>query len=377
MQPRSAMPDAALRADRFPAVRGIYGHYLLEKGISMTQRENMLRVIRFERPDYIPVVFYISESVFSHYDPHAVEELLESHPVIAGKGRMRWDLVPKEGDKVDEDVVYYDEFGVEWKGAIDGIRGVVQKHPLDDFSKIKDYRFPDVPLLDSEAERLEVAKAKEQGRFTARGLPHGHTFLRLTDLCGFENVLIGMADEDEDLTELIRRLEEYNAAFIDQYARMGYDMITYPEDLGMQVGPMISPALFRRFIKPSYQRLMRPARDAGAIIHMHSDGDIRALADDLIDGGVDILNIQDLVNGIDWIRERFFGRYAIDLDVDRQKITVFGTPAEVDALVREEVEKLSSPDGGLMLKFGWYPGTPLENVKALMDAFEKYMYYWN
>jgi hypothetical protein len=337
----------------------------------------MLRVIRFERPDYIPIVFAVNASVFSHYDPRAVEELLESHPIIAGKDRMRWDLVPKEGDKVDEDVVYYDEFGVEWKGAIDGIRGVIQKHPLEDFSKIRDYKFPGIPDFNLEADRKNVAAAKNGGHFTAASLPHGHTFLRLTDLCGFENVLMGMADEDEDLLYLIHELEEYNAAFTDHWAKVGFDMISYPEDLGMQIGPMISPALFRKFIKPSYQRLMKPARDAGAVIHMHSDGDIRTLADDLIDGGVDILNIQDLVNGIDWIREKFFGKYALDLDVDRQKVTVFGTPAEVDALVREEVEKLSSPAGGLMMIYGWYAGTPLDNVKALMDAFEKYMYYWD
>jgi hypothetical protein len=343
----------------------------------MTQRENMLRVIRFEHPDHIPVIFAVNESVFSHYDPHAVEELLESHPIIAGKSRMRWDLVPKNKEEIDKDVTYYDEFGVEWKGAIDGIRGVIQKHPLADFPKIRDYRFPPIPQFDLEGDRARVKQAKENGRFTQAGLPHGHTFLRLTDLCGFENVLMGMADEDEDLIGLIGKLEEYNAAFSDLYAKVGYDMISYPEDLGMQIGPMISPDLFRKYIKPSYQRLMKPARDAGAIIHMHSDGDVRALADDLIDGGVDILNIQDLVNGIDWIRDRFFGRYAIDLDVDRQKITVFGTPAEVDALVREEVEKLSTPAGGLMMIYGWYAGTPLENIKALMDAFEKYMFYWS
>ena len=343
----------------------------------MTHRENMLRVIRFEHPDYIPVIFAVNASVFSHYDPRAVEELLESHPIIAGKGTMRWDLVPKEGQKVDEPQIYYDEFGVEWKGDIDGIRGVIQKHPLEDFSKIRDYAFPPLPKFDPEADRAAVAGAKERGVFTSNGLPHGHTFLRLTDLCGYENVLMGMADEDPDLMLLIEKLEAYNFAFADHYAKCGYDMISFPEDLGMQIGPMISPDLFRKFIKPSYQRLMKPARDAGAIIHMHSDGDVRTLADDLIDGGVDILNIQDLVNGIDWIRERFFGKYAIDLDVDRQKITVFGTPAEVDALVREEVEKLSSPAGGLMMIYGWYAGTPLENVKALMDAFEKYMFYWN
>jgi len=208
-------------------------------------------------------------------------------------------------------------------------------------------------------------------------LPHGHTFLRLTDLCGYENVLLGMLDEDEDLKLLIDRLEEYNCAFTEHWSKCGYDVIRFPEDLGMQVGPMISPELFRKYIKPSYQRMMKPVRDAGTVIHMHSDGDIRLLADDLIDGGVDILNIQDLVNGIDWIKENFAGKTCIDLDIDRQKITVFGTPAEVDALIREEVEKLSSPAGGLMLIYGWYAGTPLENVKALMDALEKYMFYWN
>ncbi len=110
---------------------------------------------------------------------------------------------------------------------------------------------------------------------------------------------------------------------------------------------------------------------------MHSDGDIRALAEDLTAGGVDVLNLQDLVNGIDWVKENYAGHTCIDLDIDRQKITVSGTPADVDALIREEVEKLSSPAGGLMLVYGWYAGTPLENVKALMDALEKYMFYWN
>jgi hypothetical protein len=343
----------------------------------MTERENKLRAIRFERPDYIPVIFAVSESVFRHYDPHAVEEVLESHPIIAGKNAMRWDLVPKNSLEVDKKQLYTDEFGVLWEGAIDGIRGVIKKHPLEDFSKIKGYRFPPLPAFDADAERKHVAKSKEEGHFTAASLPHGHTFLRLTDLCGYENVLLGLSDEDEDLLSLIGRLEEYNASFTDFYAKCGYDMIGYPEDLGMQIGPMISPDLFRRFIKPSYQRLMKPARDAGAIIHMHSDGDVRTLAEDLIDGGVDVLNIQDLVNGIDWIRDRFFGKYALDIDIDRQNVTVFGSPAQVDALIREEVEKLSSPAGGLMMIFGWYPGTPIENINALMDALEKYMFYWD
>ena len=61
---------------------------------------------------------------------------------------------------------------------------------------------------------------------------------------------------------------------------------------------------------------------------MHSDGDIRGyLVDDLVVSGVeDALNLQDLVNGIDWIAARLKGRVCIDLDIDRQSVTRFGSP---------------------------------------------------
>jgi uroporphyrinogen-III decarboxylase len=121
---------------------------------------------------------------------------------------------------------------------------------------------------------------------------------------------------------------------------------------------------------------MGTARDAGCIIHVHADGDLRLLIDDLLDCGIDVINLQDLVNGIDWIKENLSGKVCIDLDVDRQKVTVYGTPAEVDALVREEVEKLGGKQGGLMMIYGMYPGVPLENARALMDAMEKYATYY-
>ena len=88
---------------------------------------------------------------------------------------------------------------------------------------------------------------------------------------------------------------------------------------------------------------------------------------------MDIITLQDLVNGVDWIAERFKGRVCIDLDIDRQSVTPYGTPEDIDRLIRTEVETLSSKDGGLMMIYGLYPGVPIENVKALMDAMERYM----
>ena len=151
----------------------------------------------------------------------------------------------------------------------------------------------------------------------------------------------------------------------------------YPEDLGMQMGPMLSPEMFQKYIKPSYKKLMKPAQEAGIPIHMHSDGDIRLLVDDIIDSGVEIINLQDLVNGIDWIADKFKGKVCVELDIDRQKITPYGTPEEIDSLIREEVSKIATPKGGLCMLYGLYPGVPLENAKAVMDAMEKYAFHFN
>ena len=131
----------------------------------MTSRENTLRAIRFEHPEYIPISFHINDSVFYSYEPDAVEELLESHPIIAGKHRMRYDLIEKRkqkeellkqaasGHAVVENHRFFDEFGVEWEEAIDGIRGVVQNHPLADFSKIREYRMPALQVFNLDGDR--------------------------------------------------------------------------------------------------------------------------------------------------------------------------------------------------------------------------------
>jgi uroporphyrinogen decarboxylase len=110
---------------------------------------------------------------------------------------------------------------------------------------------------------------------------------------------------------------------------------------------------------------------------MHSDGDIRTLADDLVDAGVQAINIQDLVNGIDWIAERFKGKTCVHLDIDRQTITPFGTPQAIDTLIRKEVERIATPQGGLMMIYGLYPGVPLKNAAALMDSMERYAGFYS
>ena len=67
----------------------------------MTQRENRLRTIRFEHPEYIPVSFWPCEAVFTSYDPHAVEELLEVKGIGESKfaGMKGWIILKEEAKR--------------------------------------------------------------------------------------------------------------------------------------------------------------------------------------------------------------------------------------------------------------------------------------
>ena len=351
----------------------------------MSPRENMLRAIHFQGPETIPVSYCINSSYYFTNDPEDVLDLQARHPLLfpgfvrPKRGQFRLDEYREKLSGVcRKDIPFTDDFGCVWQTPIDGMVGTVTGHPLADLNAFAAYRFPDpetcmgIGPADWNRTRAKIAAAKARGEFTSGGLRHGHTFLQLTDLCGYPNLLFAMADEAPELDALIQGVTDFNCAILQKYIDMGVDMITIPEDLGMQSGPMISPELFRRYIKPSYQRMMKMARDAGAIVHMHSDGDIRALVDDIIDGGCQVINLQDLVNGIDWIARRFRGKTCVELDIDRQSVTFSGTPKDIDDLIREEVEKIAAPQGGLMLIYGLYPGTSLENAEAVACAMEKH-----
>lgn len=208
------------------------------------------------------------------------------------------------------------------------------------------------------------------------GLRHGHCLLTATYMRGFENAIYDMVDEDPRMYRLLQMIQDFDTAFVEKI--LSYeevDIVSYPEDLGAQNTSMISPKLFRKYIKPVYTAAMKPAKERGKLVHMHSDGYILNLMDDLIDCGVDIINLQDLVNGIDQIAAQVKGRVCIDLDIDRQSVVPMGTPGDIHDLIREEVEKLWSSDGGLSLTHHIEPPTPLENIDAVLSALEEYRNY--
>jgi len=345
----------------------------------MNSRELLLRAVRFENPERVPMHFYINGSCWRYYPQEALQELMAAHPLLfPGFEKHHGHSTPGYAPWQRAGQPYTDSWGCTWETSEDGITGAVVKHALPDWDAFAGFCPPSPDAhngwgpMDWDATRRRIGDAKTAGQLAQGGLRHGHTFLTLTYLRGYENLIFDMCDAHPQLPALLEMVETFNLGLVQRFLAAGVEWMGYPEDLGMQQGPMLSPELFRRYILPSYRRLIQPAREAGCIIHMHSDGDIRELSSDLLGLGIDVVNVQDLVNGIDWIAANLKGKVCIDLDLDRQNITCHGTPAQIDAHIRKIVRTLGTREGGLMLVYGLYPGTPLENVKALMDAMERY-----
>lgn len=346
----------------------------------MTERENLLRAIHFDHPERLPVIFHVNDSCWNYYDRRELYGLMADHrELFPALGSFQEVSNPEFTEFTRADKPFVDPWGCRWETSISGIIGAVTSHPLESWEDFDSYSppNPEVTTHWSPIDWNEAAKSRSSvGFFTqlnSADIGHGHTFLKLIDIRGYQNAILDMADGEPRIEELLEMITEFNLGLVTRFInRVGVELLGYAEDLGMQVGPMLSPDQFRRYIRPAYERIIGPAKDAGVIIHMHTDGDLRTLAEELLEIGVQVLNIQDLVNGVDWLKANLKGRVCIDLDIDRQKVTANGTPEEVDQLLRYEVEQLGDPAGGLMLIYGLYPGVPLENAAAVMTAMERY-----
>lgn len=268
-----------------------------------------------------------------------------------------------------------DAWGCLWHYPGMGLDGQVVEHPLDSWEKFETWEAPSA-VESVEAIKKEAEKRSAEERPPHAGLEHGFLFLRLTYLRGFENFMIDVAEESPKLYELRDIVADYWYQITKAHLDCGAVHVGGGDDLGLQDRLPISPDSWRKLIKPAYRRIFGLARKRGATVGLHTDGYIVDIIPDLIEIGVTDLNPQDLVNGLDNLVRLAKGRVHISLDIDRQRITVFGTPEEVDAHIKNCIRKLGSSQGGLSLVWGVYPVTPIENIEAVVRAMEEYHDLW-
>lgn len=345
--------------------------------MAITARENWLRTVEFRYPEWIPCYVGLAPILFKLYRQD-LERLISEHPrIFPGyiPGQRDYDWMPPAYHLGER---YRDNWGCVWLNIQEGIEGQVVESPLADWSALASWRPPD-PRCYFEREEADweriTSVLSENRRLGKLASGNGERlFDRLYALRGFENLMLDFALEPPELQRLIDILTEHELHLIELWIETGVDVIAFHTDIGTQRGLMISPASFRKYIKPMFMTLFQKCRQAGVHVSLSSDGRLLEIVDDLLECGVSVHDPQLRANGLDGIRRAYRGRLCVNLDLDRQGFP-FMTPAEMRDQVREVIDALALPEGGLMLLAQFYGNDiPLPVIAACLEAMEDYCY---
>jgi len=114
-------------------------------------------------------------------------------------------------------------------------------------------------------------------------------------LRGMENVFLDLHLEKELIEKVADRIVEYDLGVIRNLAEKfpaHIQGLSFTDDWGTEKDLLINPEMWREFFKPRYARIFEAIHQAGWHVWMHSCGKINEIIQDLIDIGLDVINLQ-------------------------------------------------------------------------------------
>jgi len=300
-------------------------------------------------------------------------------------GTFQIDLKDMEGYSY-----FYDEWGIGWKMPKDGGWYYdMFDHPLKDaetISEIEQYNWPD-PLDDGRFEGMAeraayAAQVEKQGVFIgglSAGIMEMAAWMR-----GFDRYFTDFASNEKLLVALMRKVMELKMAYWDRALSLvgdNVDAVNEADDFAGQFKMLISPAMYRRIVKPLHKELFDFIHSrTKAKLFFHSCGSIRPVIPDLIEIGVDILNpIQVSATGMDSAELK--QEYGNDIvfwggGIDTQRVLGNGTPEDVREDTKRRIHDLA-PGGGFVFAtvHNIQGNVPPENIMAMWETLQEYGTY--
>ncbi|HOJ09842.1 MAG TPA: uroporphyrinogen decarboxylase family protein [Clostridiales bacterium] len=284
----------------------------------MTERKRYIETLLFGNPDKIPLQPGVPrESTLAAWHKQGLPEgvnyfdaLMDilgiPNPPAPKKTYLTVDfkMIPQFEEKVLEhkDGHYIVQ---DWMGAITEISDEFDYtyiRAAKDFVTRKWHKFPVQSREDWEemkkrynadsperlTENLDEICGKLQDRDYVAGISFNGPFWQLREWLGFENLCIKFIEEPEFIHEMIEFWTEFISRLLARFInKMELDKVHISEDMAYKAHSMISPAMTREFLMPSYIRWVKEIKASGcSIIDMDSDGYIGELIPIWIESGI-------------------------------------------------------------------------------------------
>ena len=355
-------------------------------------RERFFASIRHERPDRVPVDLWARPEIV-----RALQQRLGTPDIdrVLGVDFAQVDVPdrfpdfdnktaePRGGDWPGssgryiwhDDRTFEDGWGVVQRIGQDGKLVQWISGPLVGLDDPDDYEFPPPGALAPLSELAgKVAQLKAADKVVSGEV--AMPFKRAWHMRGLENLLCDLLVDREFVESVYDRIYAFETQRAILSALAGVDIVKVVGDIAMEDRLLFSPDIFRSLDVPRLREMIRQTREArpGILMFYHSDGDISAAMDDLIDVGFDIINpIQPECMDPYEVKRRWGGRITLWGTVSVRTTLPRGTPDSVRELVRERIRGCGG-DGGFVLAPANVISydTPVENVIAMFEAARQF-----
>lgn len=238
---------------------------------------------------------------------------------------------------------------------------------VETVAEIEAYPWPDTSYCDFSKVYEKINKHQDKMIFTGMWSPFFHI---LADFFGMENYFIKMYENPSVVEAATERIVNYYVAANEKFfAGLGNkaDTMFFGNDFGTQLNLFISPENFKKFILPSFKRLIAVGKKFNKKIMLHSCGSIYRIISELINAGIDVLHpIQAQAEGMS---AKDLVQYKNDLafvgGIDAQTFIVNANPNQVMDEVKRVRDVLGpniviSPSHEEIL-----PNVPAENMLTM------------
>jgi uroporphyrinogen decarboxylase len=250
----------------------------------------------------------------------------------------------------------------------------IVNHPLagaispDD---IKRYKPPGMDEFDFSVMKVNE-RIKENAIYCVGSL--NQIFMIASFLRGMDNLLLDMAAEPVMAETLINKVAEVavdlNRRSLQQIGSQ-VDVYVLWDDVAMQDQLIMSPTLWKKYLKKWYENLFGDAQRFGLKNFYHCCGNVNSIIPGLIDMGVDVLDpVQTSALDMDLrsLRKKYGKNLSYHGGLDVQNLLPYGSVEDVKKAIKE-ARFIFGHDGGIILgpSHEITPDTPLENILAIYN----------
>jgi uroporphyrinogen decarboxylase len=339
----------------------------------MTSYERFMAALAREESDRLPIAeFVIDPRVVSALCPGTVsqadfEEIMDFDAVCCG---TEYRIVQDYPDGS-----YVDEWGVLYRRGPE-IQDHPVKAPITSASDLEKYVPPD-PDAPHRLGRLPelVQRFKFRKAIVFR---HRAAFMWSAFLNGIDELLMNFLSAPAFAHRLLDRVLEVNLRITRRALRAGADVVMLGDDYAGTQGPLFSPAVFEQFLLPRLKRMVDSIHEEGGKVIKHSDGNLWPILDMIINTGIDGIHPIEPIAGMDIgeVKQKYGKKVCILGNIDCSSLLPRGTPAEVEAAVRECIRKASFGGGHVICSSNSiHSSVNPRNYLAMINAAKKFGRY--